>query len=58
MAYLQRIRAERLAYLLRTTDTSVTAAAHAVGWHDPGYAARRFRAHWNTTPRAYRGRIR
>ncbi|MER6499832.1 AraC family transcriptional regulator [Streptomyces sp. NPDC001455] len=58
MAYLQRIRAERLAYLLRTTDTTIAAAAHAVGWHDPGYATRRFRAHWNTTPRAYRNRIR
>ncbi|MFJ2500910.1 helix-turn-helix domain-containing protein [Streptomyces sp. NPDC087539] len=59
MAYLQQIRAERLAYLLRTTDTTtVAAAAHAVGWNDPSYAARRFRAHWHTTPHAYRNRVR
>ncbi|MFF9073790.1 hypothetical protein ACF1BP_03555 [Streptomyces sp. NPDC014735] len=37
---------------------TIAAAAHAVGQHDPGYATRRFRAHWNTTPRAYRNRIR
>ncbi|KAA1379872.1 AraC family transcriptional regulator [Aeromicrobium fastidiosum] len=57
IAYLQRIRAERLGYLLRTTDLTVAVAARAVGWTDPSYAARRFRAYWNSTPNAYRHRL-
>lgn len=57
MAYLQQTRAERMAYLLRTTDLTVAAAARAVGWDDASYAARRFRAHWDTTPAAYRRRL-
>jgi AraC-like DNA-binding protein/mannose-6-phosphate isomerase-like protein (cupin superfamily) len=57
MAYLQQIRAERLAHLLRTTDLTVAAAARAVGWNDASYAARRFRTHWKATPNEYRNRI-
>jgi AraC-like DNA-binding protein len=57
LAYLQRIRAERLAYLLRTTSVTVAAAGRAVGWHDPSYASRRFRAYWHMTPHAYRRRL-
>lgn len=57
MAFLQRIRSERLAYLLRTTPITVAAAGRAVGWDDPSYAARRFRAHWGATPNAYRGQF-
>jgi AraC-like DNA-binding protein len=56
MAYLQRIRIERLAYLLRSTELTVAAAAHAVGWGDSSYAARRFRRYWNITPTEYRRR--
>jgi AraC-like DNA-binding protein len=57
VAYLQRIRAERLAYLLRTTSVTVAAAGRAVGWGDPSYASRRFRAYWHMTPHAYRRRL-
>jgi AraC family L-rhamnose operon transcriptional activator RhaR len=57
VAYLQRIRAERLAYLLRTTSVSIAAAGRAVGWDDPSYASRRFRAYWQMTPHAYRRRM-
>lgn len=57
MAYLQRTRAERFAYLLRSTDLAVSAAGRAVGWHDAAYAARRFRAHWHTSPTDYRARF-
>jgi len=58
MAYLQQVRAERLGYLLRTTDLTVAAAGRAVGWEDPSYAARRFQHHWKTTPTTYRDRLR
>jgi AraC-like DNA-binding protein len=58
MAYLQRIRAERMAYLLRTTTVTIAAAGQAVGWEDASYATRRFRTHWNVTPHAYRARVR
>ncbi len=54
LAYLQRIRAERLAYLLRTTGVTVAEAGRAVGWADPAYAARRFRSYWGTSPTQYR----
>jgi len=57
MAYLQRIRAERMAYLLRTTTVTIAAAGQAVGWEDASYATRRFRTHWNVTPHAYRTRL-
>ena len=56
MSYLQRLRAERMAYLLRTTGLTAGAAGRAVGWHDPSYASRRFSAHWGTPPAAYRAR--
>ncbi|WP_347125423.1 helix-turn-helix domain-containing protein [Microbacterium sp. SY138] len=54
IAYLQSIRAERMAYLLRTTDLSIAAVGRAVGWPDPSYASRRFNAHWRLSPSAYR----
>ena len=57
MAYLQRIRAERMAYLLRTTDLSVAAIGRAVGWDDPSHASRRFTAHWRTSPASYRAQL-
>jgi AraC-like DNA-binding protein len=57
MAFLQRIRSERMAYLLRTTTLTVASAGRAVGWDDPSYASRRFRAHWSSSPNAYRGRF-
>lgn len=58
MAYLQRIRAERMAYLLRTTALTIAAAGRAVGWSDPSHATRRFRAYWSASPQAYRNRVR
>lgn len=56
MTHLQRLRAERMAYLLRTTDLTIAAAGRAVGWQDPSYASRRFSAHWGLSPLAYRAR--
>ena len=54
MAYLARCRAERSAeFLLRTTKSS-SEIAKEVGWPDPNYFARRFKAHFNMTPTQYR----
>lgn len=58
MSYLQTLRVERLASLLRTTELSISGAARAVGWHDPGHAARRFRSRWQCSPNQYRERFR
>lgn len=58
MAYLQRIRSERMAYLLRTTSLTVASSGRAVGWIDPSHATRRFRAYWSVSPQEYRARTR
>jgi AraC family L-rhamnose operon transcriptional activator RhaR len=58
MAYLSRERLERAAYLLLSTDRTVSAVGAAVGWADPNYFARRFRAHFGVSPSAYRSRLR
>ncbi|WP_369804084.1 helix-turn-helix domain-containing protein [Mycobacterium sp. GA-2829] len=57
MAYLQHLRAERMAHLLRTTNATVAAAGRAVGWNDPSYAARRFKTRWMVSPDRYRSRF-
>jgi AraC family L-rhamnose operon transcriptional activator RhaR len=51
---LARLRAERAADLLRTTDLTVTRIAAEVGWADPNLFARRFKAHFGLAPGAYR----
>ncbi|MGP0225248.1 helix-turn-helix domain-containing protein [Paenarthrobacter sp. NCHU4564] len=56
MAFLNQLRAERMASILRSGTTAVASAGRAVGWPDPSYASRRFAAHWGTTPSAYRRR--
>jgi AraC family L-rhamnose operon transcriptional activator RhaR len=54
MAHLAVLRAEAAAtQLLRTLD-SMSAIAAAVGWGDPNYFSRRFRAHFGMSPTAYR----
>ncbi|MDA3147595.1 helix-turn-helix domain-containing protein [Leucobacter sp. UCMA 4100] len=57
MSYLQQLRAERMAYLLRTTNLTVSAAGRAVGWSDPSYASRRFSKHWGLSPSWYLVRV-
>lgn len=54
IAYLTMIRAERMAHLLRTTDTPIAEVASQVGWADPNYAARQFRRSLGVAPRQYR----
>lgn len=54
VAFLTILRAEKMALLLRTTDLSITQAAHSVGWADPDYAGRQFRRCVGLAPRDYR----
>ena len=56
MAYLRKMRAERMARLLASTDLSVAEIARAVGWTDPSYAARCFHAAYGISPTEYRRR--
>jgi AraC family transcriptional regulator, L-rhamnose operon transcriptional activator RhaR len=56
MAYLARFRAEQAARLLLRTTLSVTEVAREIGWPDPNYFARRFRAHFGLSPTEYRSR--
>jgi AraC family transcriptional regulator, L-rhamnose operon transcriptional activator RhaR len=58
MAYLHRLRAERAGALLIETDLPVAAVGAAVGWVDPSYASRRFRACFAMSPAQYRASFR
>lgn len=57
LAWLARVRTERAAVLLLTTAQPVAAIGAQVGWSDPNYFARRFRAILRQTPSDYRGRL-
>ncbi len=54
MQYLARLRAERAAALLSSTDLPVAVIGTKVGWPDPAYFSRRFRAAFGVSPRDYR----
>jgi len=54
--YLSRLRAERAAVMLARTEDSVASVGAAVGWPDPAYFSRRFRAEFGVSPREYRHR--
>ncbi len=54
IAYLTMLRAERMAYRLRTSDASIALIAREVGWSDPDFAARQFRRSIGVTPSHYR----
>ncbi|MBT3380351.1 MAG: helix-turn-helix transcriptional regulator [Lentisphaerae bacterium] len=57
MAYLARCRAERAATLLLGTNRRIAEIAREVGWPDPVYFARRFKAHLGVSATAYRKRF-
>jgi AraC family L-rhamnose operon transcriptional activator RhaR len=57
MAHLGVLRAEAAAARLLRTAEPVSAVGAAVGWGDPNYFARRFRAHFGTSPTAFRSRL-
>lgn len=54
---LQRIRAERFAQLLETTDWTAKRCAETVGWNDADYAAVLLHRYFGVTPRQYRNRL-
>ncbi|MFF5292325.1 AraC family transcriptional regulator [Paractinoplanes globisporus] len=57
MAYLTRYRVELAAERLLHTDEQVNAIGESVGWADPNYFARRFKAHFGLSASAYRSRF-
>lgn len=54
MQYLARLRAERAAALLSSTDLPIAVVGTKVGWSDAAYFSRRFRAAFGVSPRDYR----
>jgi len=56
MAYLRKMRAERMARLLASTDLSVAEAARSVGWKNQFHASQCFHAHHGISPTEYRRR--
>lgn len=58
MAYLAQQRAEVAAAMLIRDDRAISQIARAVGWPDPNYFARRFKAHFGLSASTYRERFR
>ncbi len=56
MAFLRRMRVERMAHLLTTTDLSVAEAARSVGWKNQFHASQCFHAAYGLSPTEYRRR--
>lgn len=56
MAYLRRMRVERMARLLVSTDLSIAEAARSVGWRNQFHASQCFHAHYGISPTEYRRR--
>ncbi|HSV13729.1 MAG TPA: helix-turn-helix domain-containing protein [Tepidisphaeraceae bacterium] len=54
MQFLTRLRAERAAMLLLRTQRDIGIIGGQVGWNDPNYFARRFRAHFGVSATNYR----
>lgn len=54
MQFLARIRAERAAVLLLRTQRDISVIGEQVGWNDPNYFARRFKAHFGMSATRYR----
>jgi AraC family L-rhamnose operon transcriptional activator RhaR len=56
ISHLSKLRAEAAATLLLRTSDPISTVGAAVGWGDPNYFARRFRAHFGASPTAFRRR--
>jgi AraC family L-rhamnose operon transcriptional activator RhaR len=57
LVWLLRRRVEKAAVLLLTTDLPMGEIGRRVGWKDPNYFSRRFRAAFGLSPRDYRGQL-
>lgn len=57
MQWLNQYRAEQMAVQLVAGHRPVAEIGRAVGWSDPNYATRRFRAAYDLTPSQYRTRF-
>jgi len=57
LGWLAQYRAEQMAVRLAAGRGSVAEIGRAVGWHDPNYATRRFRATYGISPTEYRRRF-
>lgn len=57
VAYVARIRTERAAGLLASTDEPIARVGALVGWPDPAHFARRFRALAGISPTEYRRQV-
>lgn len=53
-AYVQRIRLERAAHMLITTEKSVEEIAELIGYHNKGYFYKIFQSRYGMTPAKYR----
>jgi transcriptional regulator GlxA family with amidase domain len=53
-AYINRLRVERAAHLLRESALAVKEIAWACGFSSPSYFIRAFRAHFGQSPKAWR----
>jgi transcriptional regulator GlxA family with amidase domain len=56
MAYLRKMRVERMAHLLATTDLSIAEAARAVGWTNQFHASQILHVAFGVSPTEYRRR--
>lgn len=56
MTYLARLRAERIAAGLITSDATISDLGRHYGWGDPNYASRRFRSFFGISPSTFRRR--
>ena len=57
MQFLAKLRAERAAVLLLRTARDVGVIGEQVGWGDPNYFARRFKAHFGISATKYRDKF-
>ncbi|SDS24826.1 AraC-type DNA-binding protein [Microlunatus soli] len=57
LQWLTQYRTEQMAVQLAAGSRTVAEIGRSVGWPDPNYAARRFRAAHHLTPTAYRARF-
>ena len=56
--YLQQLRLNHCAELLKATDLSITEIALQAGFNDPDYFSRQFKQHYQLNPSDFRRSVR